>query len=146
MLKREQPRIGLPQKPWARRRGVFQVEALFGLAVVGLLLSLLAVVAVKQNAALTKLNHINAAVRTAEGVLLALQSGEPVSDTTVKVSVLPDPPPAPLGTHRVRLVWVRVEATVAAQGRETSAPVVLYGLVPNTALVQVSEVSHAVWQ
>lgn len=146
MLKQARPGHGLVHQKRECRRGVFQVEALFGLAVVGLMLGLLAVVAVRQNAALTKLNHINAAARTAEGALLALQSGETVSDATVKVTVLPDSPPAPLGAHRVRLVWVKVEAAVAVQGRETSAPVVLYGLVPQTALTQVSEVAHAVWQ
>lgn len=123
--------------------GFLQMEALFGLLIVGFLLSLLAALAVRQNAALLKFREIRTAVRQAEVALTQLQTGQAVDNPQVKILRLQDKSPVVSAPEKGALVWVRLEVPVPGKSpASASTPVHLVGLVPASTLTGFMEVPH----
>src|SRR2546423_1357088 len=93
----------------SRRRGLFAMDAMVGLALVVMLSMLLAVAATRRDRAQRKLADSRAAVRMAEQVLISLQSGQagPTASPTDAISILP----VQSGVLNGELRWVEVRVT-----------------------------------
>jgi thiazole synthase ThiGH ThiG subunit len=111
-----------PHRPHAsRQRGIFQLEILFALLVVGMLLTALTTASLRQDKALRQFAARRAALRQAETALLNLQAGAADADHSVQVRRLATEHPAS------GFVWVEVTATNGSQAAH------LVGLVPAAA-------------
>lgn len=108
-------------------RGFLQLEVLWGILLIGMLLGLLTVATMQQDKAERKLAARRAMARQVEAALVTLQAGGRVADQTVRVKRLETPAPAQ------GFIWVEVSAA------DKTATTRLVGLVSEKT---VAEVSH----
>jgi hypothetical protein len=110
----------------SRRRGLFTMDILVGLAIMAIAGTILTVLTARYMRASAQLSDTREAVDVAENVLLSLQAGHeaPASNARERIEVmsLPD------GAIVEGLQWVRVTASVGRHSRS------LTGLVPARSL------------
>jgi hypothetical protein len=112
-----------------RRRGTLTIEAIIGIIILSVMLTLVMVAVVQRNRALQRLADVRDMVRRNENALLALQAGQPTGDAGVTVRKLAKEPPA--------AGWVWVEVSISKDGHRTA----LTGLAPTAAATR-EEAAH----
>ena len=105
-----------------RRHGFLQLEVLWGITIIGMLLGLFTVVTIRQDKVERQLAARRALVRQTEVALLTLQTGGKITDDSVSIKLL-DTPSSVTGFR-----WVEVSMA------EKTKPLSLIGLVPEKSL------------